>query len=913
MRNFIAALFFSHLVGLPGVSLLVMLMFLSPACFTLEGLYCQENTLLPYRNPAIPIDNRVNDLVSRMTLEEKAAQLDMYWGREVAEGGVFSETKAQTSIGAHGIGSVHDLYPSTAEVSNQIQRFALEHTRLGIPVLFIEEGLHGYLGKGSTTFPQSIGLACTWDTALVGSIGSAIATEARAHGVHMELGPVLDLARDPRWGRTEETYGEDPFLDAQIGLAMVKGLQGDDLTSDHSIIAEPKHFAMHGVPESGSNTAPVSIGEREERESYLSVFETAIRKGGALGVMAAYHELDGIPCVSNRWLLTEILRNEWGFRGFVLSDLGAVAMQISTHRTAATPRDAIVQAISAGLDMQFYDFDHEVFQKSIVEAVHDGLLPATALDRAVGDVLRVKFLLGLFDSPYTDVTLIHRRVRSVAHRDLAKKAADESLCLLQNRNALLPLSRGLKSIAVIGPLANVSALGDYSPAGAVGVSVLQALRAKYGTTMKIRYEAGALPNTFLSVVEPNALRTKDLKHNGLTGEYFNNPDLQGTPAVSRVDTLMAPYWDVGSPAPSVKRDSFSVRWTGALIPPVSGTYELGIITDDKGRLFWNDSLIVDNWKNFQVNVMMTGRVSMVGGKAYPLRLEYAELTGYAGIRFQWRLIHEDSVDRNSPVSRAVAAAKESDVAVAVLGETDDVVGEGKDRTDLDLDAHQEKLLKAVYQTGTPTVVVLLNGRPLSINWCAENIPAIIEAWYPGEAGGTAIVDALFGDVNPSGKLPISFPRTVGQLPDYYDHKPSAKRSYVDADGRNLYAFGHGLSYTTFQYSHLRIEPATCHPGETVTVTLDVKNSGTCGGEDVVQCYLVHPVSSVTTPVLALKGFARVALHAGESKSVELQLPGEEFAIWNREMKRVVEPGEFQILVGHASDDIRLKGRVAILK
>jgi beta-glucosidase len=875
--------------------------------------HAQHSNGLPYQNPALPVEARVNDLVARMTLEEKAAQLDMYWGREVSDSGAFSMSKAATAIGTRGIGSVHDFYPASAAVSNALQHYAVTRTRLHIPVLLIEEALHGYLGKGSTTFPEAIGISSTWDTTLVREIGAAIAAETRAHGVHMVLAPVLGLARDPRWGRTEETYGEDPHLDAQIGLAMVRGLQGEDLASDHSVIAEPKHFGMHSVPESGSNTAPVSLGEREERESFLPVFETAVRQGGALGIMAAYHELDGIPCVSNQWLLTDVLRKEWGFRGFVLSDLGAVAMQINTHRTAANPKDALVQALSAGLDMQFYDFDHDVFQRSIIEAIQDSSLSLAALNRAVGDVLRVKFLLGLFENPYTDTMLVTERFHSPAHRALARRAADESLCLLQNRGEVLPLSKQLKSIALIGPLANASALGDYSPSGAVGVSVVQALQAKYGSRMKIRYESGSLPNTFLSTVEPRYLRTANGLHHGLTGAYFNNADLAGRPVLTRVDTLMAPYWDVGSPAPGIRRDSFSIRWTGTLVPPVSGIYELGIITDDRGRLYWNDSLLVDNWSPFQINVMMTKEVSMTGGRAYPIRLEYADLAEYAGIRFQWRLVRASVHDRNDPVSRAAAAAKASDAAIVVLGETDDVVGEGKDRADLNLDSHQEALIEAVAATGKPTVLVLMNGRPLTINWCAEHIPAILEAWYPGEAEGDAIVDALFGDVDPSGRLPISFPKTVGQLPDYYDHKPSAKRSYVDADGKNLYAFGHGLSYTRFSYSDLRITPERCEAGTTVTVNLTVRNAGPRPGTDVVQCYLVYPVSSVTTPVLALKGFARISLRAGEMRSVTLKLPGDAFALWNRAMRREVEPGDFQILIGRASDDILLKGTVSVVR
>lgn len=875
--------------------------------------FAQGPSLPPYRTPTIAIDARVADLLQRMTLEEKAAQLDMYWGREMSEAGAFSRSKADSAIGTRGIGAVHDLYPATAELSNAIQRYARTQTRLGIPVLFIEEGLHGYQGRGSTTFPQAIGLASTWDTALVRGAGAVIGEEARAHGVHMILGPVLDLAREPRWGRTEETYGEDTFLASQIGLAMVRGMQGGDLRSDHAVIAEPKHFAVHGIPESGSNTAPVSLGEREMRSSYLPVFETAFRQGGALGVMAAYHELDGIPCVSNRWLLTNILRKEWGFRGFVLSDLGAVSMQVNTHRTASTPKDAIVQALRAGLDMQFYDFEHDVFQTAVVEAAREGLLPATDLDRAVGDVLRVKFMLGLFDVPDTDTTLAQQRVHSAKNTALARKASDESLCLLNNAESLLPLSKQIPSIAVIGPLANASALGDYSPSGAAGVTILQALRDKYGATTKITYEPGAFPNSLLTIVDPKYVRTKDGVPGGLTGEYFNNVDLIGTPSFKRTDSTLALYWGVDSPAPGIRCDSFSVRWTGSIVPPASGTYELAIISDDKGRLFWNDSLLIDNWTDFQLNVTKTQTVAMTVGRPYPIRMEFADLSDYAGIRLSWRLVREDASAADSPIARAATAAKHSAVAVVVVGETDEMVGEGKDRSDLTLGEQQEDLVEAVYNTGTPTVVVLLNGRPLSIDWCARHVPAILEAWFPGEAGGTAIVDALFGDVNPSGRLPISFPKTVGQLPDYYNHKPSAKRAFVDTDGRNLFAFGHGLGYSRFEYSHLTVTPARNASGDSIIVTVDVRNAGTHDGVEVVQCYLTRPVSSVTTPVLTLCAFARVPLKAGECQTATMVIRRDQLAVWNREMQHVVEPGEYQIQVGHASNDLRVAGTFTLTR
>jgi len=400
---------------------------------------------LPYKDPHLAVSRRVEDLLSRMTVEEKIRQLDMYWGKEVAdmdganadgrhndghEAAAWSEEKTATSFSTLGAGSVHDLYPLSADVTNSIQRYAIEKTRMGIPVLFIEEGLHGYSGLGSTSFPIPLQLSGAWDTTLLYDVGRAIATETRAHGIDMLLAPVLCLPRDPRWGRTEETYGEDTWLDARNGVAMVKGLQGKGVDQPDAVIAEPKHFAVHGVPEAGSNTAPVNMGQREVRSSFLPVFEAAMREGGALSMMAAYSELDGIPCVDNKWLLTDVLRKEWGFKGFVLSDLGAIKMSMEVHHVAASVPDALAQALKAGLDMQFYDWPHDEFMAAMKTALRQGLLTTGQLDRAVGDVLRVKFLLGLFDHPYTDTSLSARVFHTPAHQDLALKAAAESICLL---------------------------------------------------------------------------------------------------------------------------------------------------------------------------------------------------------------------------------------------------------------------------------------------------------------------------------------------------------------------------------------------------------------------------------------------------------------------------------------------------
>ena len=718
----------------------------------------------PYKDPQLPLDDRIEDLLARMNPVEKIRQLDMYWGKEVAnmnghEAASNADEKLAASLGNTGIGSVHDFYPLSAVLANHIQQYALEKTRLGIPVLFIEEGLHGYSGLGSTTFPIPLELSAAWDTALVHDIGHVIATETRAHGVDMILGPVLCLPRDPRWGRVEETYGEDPYLAARNGVAMVKGMQGGDVSRPDAVVSEPKHFAVHGIPEAGSNTSPVNMGEREARSSFLYVFEKAVREGGALAMMAAYSELDGIPCVDNKWLLTDVLRREWGFKGFVLSDLGAIKMSLENHQVAADTADALAQTLKAGLDMQFYDFPHDAFLRALTRDLDSNALSMKELNRAVRDVLRVKFLLGLFDHPYTDTALTGHVFHTPESQQLALRAAREGIVLLKNETGLLPLRPAIRSLAVIGPLAASRYLGGYSNEAGKAVSILDGLRDRAGNDLTIRYEKGYAPDSA-------------------------GPEL---------------------------------------------------------------------------------------------------------------------------LQRALDLVRHSDAAVVALGEDARVIGEGKDRAHLDLDSQQVQLIRAIRETGKPVVVVLCNGRPICINWVAANIPAIVETWFSGEQGGLAIADVLLGRTNPSGKLPMTFPRSVGQIPFYYNQKPTSRHSYVDEANTPLFPFGHGLSYTTFSYSDLQISPAVIPVDGETTIRITVKNTGTVAGEEVTQLYIRDVIGSVTTPEKSLRGFGRVALQPGESKVLEFTLGPDALSLWNREMKRVVEPGEFRIMVGSSSSDLRQTG------
>jgi beta-glucosidase len=688
-----------------------------------------------------------------MTVEEKVRQLDLYSGAQALVDKHYDEThatadakflpeKAEALWGFLGVGGVHDIY-ATAAQSNEIQKWVIAHNRLGIPAIFIEEALHGF--DTGTVFPAPLNLAATWDRDLAEKTGAAIASEARSTGVDMILAPVLDLAREPRWGRVEEDFGEDPYLTGQMGLGYVRGVQGESLSSDHSVVAEPKHFAGHGSPEGGTNTSPVHMGERELRMMMLRGFEPAFREGHAIGVMAAYHEIDGIPITADPFLLKKVLRDEWGFQGFVLSDLGAIERLYSAHHVAATPKDAACMAIASGVDMQFYDFDHDVFQKALIECVHEGKLHMADLDRAAGSVLRVKFRLGLFDHPFVDEGLTARVKRSQEHLDVSLRSARESMTLLRNEGNLLPLAKSLKKIAVIGPNGNVARYGDYEK-------------------------------------ESNGLR------------------------ISILDGVRK------------------------LLPSANVTFNDG-----------ND------------------------------------------------------------VSAAVAAAKDAETVILGLGEWQGISGESFDRSHLGLPGKQEQLLEAVVAAGKPVVLVLENGRPLTINWAAEHVPAILEAWYPGEFGGQAIAETLFGDYDPAGRLTITFPKSTGQLPDFYNSDPSRIRKYIDDDGKPLFPFGFGLSYTSFRYDHLAVHAPTGRNKDDVQVSVEVTNTGQREGEEIAQLYVREDVGSVETPDQSLKGFARIHLRPAETQTVTFRVPQEQLAVWNREGKWAIEAGSYTVWVGGSSE------------
>jgi beta-glucosidase len=740
-----------------------------------------------YRNPQLPVEQRVADLLSRMTLEEKVAQTHALWtGKSLImdQQGNFSPEKAQAVL-KNGMGEITRASErkgprENAIFTNAIQKYLVEHTRLGIPAIIHEEALHGFVARGATSFPQAIALASTWDVGLVEKVFSTAAQEIRSRGGQQALTPVLGVAREPRWGRTEETYGEDPYLVSRIGVACVRGFQGKGPVIDKQhIIATVKHFAVHSQPEAGTNSAPGNYSTRIVREVFLPSFQAAITEAGAMSVMPSYNEIDAIPSHANKWLLQKVLREEWGFRGFVVSDYHAIPQLETLHHVVASKADAAKKALEVGVDLELPDIG---CYGTLTEQIREGKISESTLDKAVARMLRAKFLTGLFEDPYVDVDNAEKVNNTPEHRALAAQAAREAIILLKNQNHLLPLEAAkIRSLAVIGPNAALCHLGGYSDDPGRTVSILEGIKAKVGDKIKVNYAEGCK-----------------------------------------------------------------------------------ITATDEG------------WRSWGVDEVQLA----------------------------------DPAEDTKLIAAAVETAKASDVAILVLGGNEQTSREAwslthlGDRASLDLLGRQDDLVKAVLETGKPTIVFLINGRPLSINYIAENVPAILEGWYLGEETGTAVADVLFGDYNPAGRLPITFPRSVGQLPDFYNYKPSAKRGYLFADKAPLFPFGYGLSYTTFKYDNLRLaQPKIGVDGQT-SVQVDVTNTGAVKGDEVVQMYLHDQVSSVTRPVKELKGFRRITLNPGQRMTVEFPITHEALSFLNENMQRVVEPGMFDVMVGGNSVDLK---------
>lgn len=853
-------------------------------------------TRYPFQNPNLDIEERIQDLISRMTLEEKVRQLDIYsWSEFKEDHGEFDLEKFKNVAGGEGIGCLQNRY-SSAEQNNAIQREYLETARLPIPMLFSEEALHGLIWPDCTVFPQQIALAGTFDAELGFRTGKAIAKECRSLGIHETWSPVLDLARDPRWGRVEEAYGEDTYLASRFAEEMVKGLQGDDLTKDDAIVAEVKHFSGYGAPTGGLNCAPAMMGKHEHEFYALPVFEAAF-KAGALNTMCSYNSIDGIPVAGDRKLLTDKLRGELGMKGFVRADMTAIIMLHRCHYVVETQREAIKMAIEAGVDMQLYDFPHEVYQGHLVDMVKVGELDEAVVDLSVSRVLRVKFMLGLFENPFVDESLHKKVVHCQDHIDLAKEVAEKAICLLKNQNDLLPLKKDIKKLAVIGPSAATPRFGDYSApteSCTSAVTLLDGIRQAVSEETEVLYAKGCeILESEVMVIPSKWLRSVDGRE-GLTAEYFNSVTFEEAPVVTRVDPQVNFNWIYTQPGEGINSNGFAVRWTGTLAPEETFEGFIGLSSMDSMRLWIDGEMVVDGWGDKEASQMKP--FTFEKGKEYAVRIEF--MNDQRGVRviFGYNM-------GNSDMENAIEIAKQADVVVVAVGDSEETCGENLDRADLNLPGRQLELVRKVYETGTPVVLVLQNGRPLSITWEQEHIPAIVEAWHVGEQGGHAIAEVLFGDINPAGRLPISFPKSVGQIPVHYNRRPFGATKYVEMDWNPLYPFGFGLSYTKFEYSNLVLSAEEIEAHETVKVSIDVTNVGDCYGEDVPQLYIHDKVSSVVRPYKELAGFERIGLAPGETKTVTFELGERQLRVLNPDFKWVVEKGNFEVMVGPNSAEL----------
>jgi beta-glucosidase len=845
----------------------------------------------PYRDPRLPVAERARDLLGRMTREEKFWQLFMIPGdlddsTHDYSHGVFG-LQIATVQGAPGANPAR----AHAERINAIQRHFVERTRLGIPIIPFDEAVHGLVREGATVFPQAIALAATWDTALVGDVARAIAREAGSRGVRQVLSPVLNVASDVRWGRVEETYGEDPFLAALMGRAFVAAFERA------GIVTTPKHFVAN-VGEGGRDSYPIDVDQRLLDEEYFPPFRAAIASG-ARSIMAAYNSVDGTPATQSRALLTDKLRGEWGFGGFVVSDAAATAGATVLHFTEPSTAAAAKDALDAGLDVIFQSSFEQ--HRPYLDAFRRGLIADSVIDTAVARVLRTKLELGLFEHPYVNPDSAAYWNGHATHRALALAAAREAIVLLKNERGVLPLSRAMRSVAVIGDDAAEARLGGYSGPGARKVSILDGLREKVGAMVEVRYAPG--PGRF----RREYLTVPVARLTSLRGEYFDNIRLDGQPRMVRADSLVDFGWTLSSPGPGIPLDWYSVRWSGTLTAPAAGgVHRIGVEGNDGYRLYLDGKLLIDDWKKQSSRVRLAD-VTLAPGTVHDLRLEYFETTGNGHVRLVWDAGAAD--DWRGMIDSAGAVARRSDVAIVVAGIEE---GEFRDRAFLGLPGHQEELIAAVAATGKPVVVVVIGGNAVTMARWLDRVDAVIDAWYPGEEGGRAVADVLFGDYDPAGRLPITLPVAEGQLPLRYNHKPTGRGDdYLDLTGQPLFPFGFGLSYTTFDYSALTIAPAEVGTGGTAVVRCRVKNSGARAGDEVVQLYVRDLLASVARPVMELKGFTRIHLAPGEEREVRFDLGPAELRMLDRDRRWVVEAGVFRVLIGGSSRDIRLRGDLTV--
>ena len=859
------------------VALVAVLQLLTP-----DGACAQTPA---YQNEALPFTERVNDLVGRMTLDEKVSQMK-------------------------------DVAPAIP--------------RLGIPEYnWWNEALHGIARSGlGTVFPQAVGFAATWDDSLVQRMAGVISDEARAkyheylrHDSHQRYqgltiwSPNVNLFRDPRWGRGQETYGEDPFLTGSIAVHFIRGLQGDD-PKYLKTVSTVKHFAVHSGPEPDRHVFDAVVSQRDLRESYLPHFERGIREGGAYSLMCAYNSIYGKPACASDLLLREVLRGEWKFPGYVVSDCGAIDDIYQRHKVVQTAPQAAALAVQTGTDL-----DCGRVYPNLVEAVRQGLITEASIDTAVKRLFLARFKLGMFDAPehVRWARIPYSVLDQPAHRALARQVARESMVLLKNDHGALPLRKDLGTIAVIGPNANEPQmlLGNYNGIPADPVTPLRGIREAVSARTRLLYARGSdLAEGFpvMETIPSSALRAPDGAP-GLRGEYFAARTMTGEPLFTRTDSTVSAAWRDGAPRADMNPDDFGVRWTGTFVPPRTGTYRLGLFGTVKFQLTLDDSVIVRSAYRSKGDEypdprqMMSAPMTLEGGRAYRVRIDAQESYGDAQLTLNW------AVPSDLLESDAVAAARQADIVLMFLGLTARLEGEempvevpgfkGGDRTSIDLPAPQQRLLERVVAEGKPTVLVLLSGSAVAVPWAQDHVPAILEAWYPGQAAGSAIADVLFGDYNPAGRLPVTFYRSTADLPPFDDYR-MANRTYRFFSGTPLYPFGHGLSYTTFGYRRLRLSRPVARARDTLAVRVEVRNTGRRTGDEVVQLYVQHLGSAVPRARTELKGYRRVTLKPKETRTVTLRLPVPSLAYWDSTAHAwTLERDSIRLSVGASSADARL--------
>jgi len=833
-----------------------------------------------YENPKAEIDKRVNNLLSLMTVNEKMQILH--------------------------------------EVAPPIPRLGIAKYDHG------NEALHGVVRPGKfTVFPQAIGLGATWNPELINKVSIAISDEARAKWNELDQGknqqekysdvlafwsPTVNMARDPRWGRTAETYGEDPYLTSRIGVAFVNGLQGDD-PRYLKVVSTPKHFAANNE-EHNRFECKVNVSERALRSYYLPAFKALVTEGKAQAIMSAYPAINGVPCTANKWLLTDILRNEWGFNGYVVSDCGAVGNVYSPHNYAPTREDAAAMSLKAGLDLECagYCSDCYMYRDFLPKAYSMGKVTESEINTAAFRVLRARFKLGLFDDPSLNpyASISPSVVGSAKHQQLALETARQSIVLLKNSNNILPLDRKkIRSIAVFGINAATCEFGDYSGIPLNDpVSPLQGIINKVGKNIKVQTlpwvgkmsQQEIIPSGFFESVD-NGTRKK-----GLKVEYFSDPNLSGSQTKGITENII---FDPANqpPNPIIPKTPMSIRWTGMLIPKVTGNYLFSLKKSGESHLYIEDKLLIDNEKE-------SGTFELEAGKTYRIKVEYACQSGKSYCALSWKT-PDKKADELYLAEKKLA--KKSDVAIVVLGVNKSIEMEGRDRTTIELPVDQQQFVQEIYKANPKTVVVLVAGSSLAINWIQGNVPAVVNGWYPGEQGGNAIADVLFGDYNPAGRLPLTYYKSTDDLPAFDDYEVFNGRTYMYFEKKPLYVFGYGLSYTSFNYKNLKLDKSSIVSGDTIVVSIDIQNSGKFDGDEVVQLYLQQKLASVKLPRKQLKAFKRISLGKGETETVNFVLSRKDLSYWNDKNEFVLEAGEFNIQIGASSDDIRKEVNINVTK